>query len=270
MTPEENPLQDVHDVSVGLIARPHVDDDAVAAWLSELGAADWWSAYPEDFVDAELVAELAGRRCYAAFGTELNDNITRTRPAGSPEYIENVIAQRHGSVFEHGMFTFAIEGVSRVCTHELVRHRVGTAISQESGRYVRLDQVRFEHPEFVRADPELLSYATKLVEHYENFARAAVARLGLDEPGVDFATKKIATSAIRRYAPEGRATGLVWSANLRTLRLLIELRTAPGAEAEIRRLFDRIAQLVREEAPAVMADFERSEDGTWTPKHSRV
>lgn len=263
-------MQDVHDVSLHLIARPHVDDDAVGDWLTELGAADWWDAYPEDFVDAELVAELAGRRCYAAFGTELNANITRTRPAGSPEYLGNVVAQRHGSVFEHGMFTFAIEGVSRVCTHELVRHRVGTAISQESGRYVRVDQVTFEHPDFIRDDPQLLGYATKLVEHYENFARLAADRAGITEDGVDFATKKAVTSAIRRYAPEGRATGLVWSANLRTLRLLIELRTAPGAETEIRRLFDRIAQLLREEVPAVMADFERNEDGTWLPQHSRI
>lgn len=263
-------METVDDVYVGLIARPHIDDDAVGDWLTEIGAVDWWDAYPQEFVDAELVAELAGRRCYAAFGTELNANITRTRPAGSPEYIENVVAQQHGSVFEHGMFTFAIEGVSRVCTHELVRHRVGTAISQESGRYVRTDLVRFEHPEFVQADEALLSHATKLVELYEEFARLAAERTGIAEPGADFATKKIVTSAIRRYAPEGRATGLVWSANLRTLRLLIELRTAPGAEAEIRRLFDRIAQLVREEAPAVMADFERNEDGTWTPKHSRI
>lgn len=263
-------MQDVHDVSVHLIARPLVDEDAVGDWLTELGALPWWDKYPTDFVDTQLVAELAGRRCYAAFGTELNDNITRTRPGGSSEYIENVVAQRHGSVFEHSMFTFAIEGVSRVCTHELVRHRVGTAISQESGRYVRVDQVRFEHPEFVRGDELLLKHATKLVELYEEFARLAVDRTGIAEDDVDFATKKIVTSAIRRYAPEGRATGLVWSANLRTLRLLIELRTHPAAEAEIRRLFDRIAQLVREETPAVMADFERSEDGTWTPKHSRV
>jgi thymidylate synthase (FAD) len=263
-------LETVDDVYVALIARPHVDEDAVGDWLQALGALDWWEAYPEQFVDAELVAELAGRRCYAAFGTELNANITRTRAAGSAEYIENVVAQRHGSVFEHGMFTFAIENVSRVLTHELVRHRVGTAISQESGRYVRLDAVRIEHPDFIRNNDQLLAHAEELVEAFETFARMCATATGIDEPGADFARKKAVTSAIRRYAPEGRATGLVWSANLRTLRLLIELRTAPGAETEIRRLFDRIAQLVREETPAVMADFDRSEDGTWTPTHSRV
>lgn len=262
-------METVSDVSVHLIARPHVDEDAVGDWLTELGALDWWDQYPTEFVDAELVAELAGRRCYLAYGTELNENITRTRAAGDGEYIGNVVAQKHGSVFEHGMFTFAIENVSRVLTHELVRHRVGTAISQESGRYVRLDQVRIEHPDFVREDPELLAAASYLVELYEAFAREAVRRTAIDT-AADFARKKIVTSAIRRYAPEGRATGLVWSANIRTLRLLIELRTAPGAEAEIRRLFDRIATVMREEAPAVMADFEREDDGTWVPKHSRI
>lgn len=263
-------MQEITDVDAWIIARPHVDENAVAAWLEHLGALPWWEQYPADYVDGQLLAELAGRRCYLAYGTELNENITRTRAAGAAEYVENIVAQRHGSVFEHGMYTFAIEGVSRVLTHELVRHRVGTAISQESGRYVRVGEYAFEHPEWVREDAHLLTEATELIEHMERFAKLAAHVTGINKPTANFARRKLITSGIRRYAPEGRSNGLVWSANLRTLRLLIELRTHPAAEPEIRRLFDRLAQLVATETPAVMADFTREEDGTWTPTHSRV
>lgn len=92
---------------------------------------------------------------------------------------------------------------------------------------------------------------------------------GLDDEGVPFAEKKHKTSFMRRFAPEGVGTGLVWTANVRTLRQVIEARTAAGAEEEIRLVFSKVAELMRKEAPALFRDYV-VEDGTWIPKWRKV
>ena len=85
-----------------------------------------------------------------------------------------------------------------------------------------------------------------------------------------FHVKKEATSALRRLAPLGLSTDIIWSANLRTLRHVIEMRTAEGAEEELRRVFDEIARVMLREAPNVFQDFERDADGCWRPRHHKV
>jgi len=154
-------------------------------------------------------------------------------------------------------------------THELVRHRPGTAISQESLRFVRLEDLPFWFPEWAREDPELMGRATELLERMEEFQRWMAGHFGLDDEGVPFAEKKHRTSFMRRFAPEGVATGLVWTANVRTLRHTLETRTAEGAEEEIRLLFGRIGEVLRAEAPALFGDYEVV-DGAWTPRWRKV
>ena len=75
---------------------------------------------------------------------------------------------------------------------------------------------------------------------------------------------------MRRYIPDGVATSIGWSANIRAIRHTIELRTDPGAEEEIRRVFDRVGQIMVAEAPALFADFERDEAGSWRTPHHKV
>jgi thymidylate synthase (FAD) len=188
----------------------------------------------------------------------------------SAAYLLNVLASGHGSVLEHAQYTFIFHNVSRVFTHELVRHRAGVAISQESMRYVRLEDIPFEHPAFVREDPALLDAANELLARSEEFLRLATEKTGIEADGVPFHRKKEVTSAMRRYIPDGVATSIGWSANVRAIRHTLELRTAPGAEEEIRRVFDRVGQLMAEELPALFADFTRAEDGTWSTEHRKV
>ena len=77
------------------------------------------------------------------------------------------------------------------------------------------------------------------------------------------------TSALRRILPDGLATNVIWSANHRTLRWVIEMRTDPSAEVEIRMVFDQIAQICKRDYPNLYQDFFRKElpDGTgsWKP-----
>ncbi len=154
-------------------------------------------------------------------------------------------------------------------THELVRHRPGTAVSQESLRFVRLDDIPFWFPDWARQDPELMKRATALLDQMEELQRWMAGHFGLDDAGVPFHEKKHKTSFMRRLAPDGVATGIVWTANIRTLRHTIEARTDPGAEEEIRLVFGKIAELMRAEAPLLFGDYE-VQDGAWVPQWRKV
>lgn len=266
------------DIQVEIIARPAVDWDNIFAWVESHGGQPWIDRIVEDGEDAhpggEALAEVAGRRCYQSWSPGINPNVTKVRE-DSAEYLRNVVNVAHGSVFEHAQFTFAIEGVSRVVTHELVRHRVGVAISQESLRYVRLTDIPFRIPDWVAADPELNAAARDLIARMEWFQKFAAQRAGIDDPGKDFHYKKTVTSDMRRFAPIGLLTGMVWSANVRTLRFVVEKRTEEGAEREIRELFHKIGLLMQREVPAIFADFkqlpvEGSHIPAWVPESSKV
>ena len=254
---------------VFLIARPSIDLEAMRGYLASVGGEAWLerrtaeSGAPNP---AEHLVEFCGRVCYRSWEPGLNPNVTRVR-TDRAEYLANLVASQHGSVLEHASFTFALRNVSRVFTHELVRHRAGSAFSQESLRYVRLTDIGLRVPPALEPVREQV---VSLVEQLEEFQVAAAEALGVDDEGVPFHVKKEVTSALRRLAPLGLSTDIVWTANLRTLRHVIEMRTAPGAEEELRVVFDRIARVMREEAPLLFADFERLDDGTWRPQHRKV
>ncbi|MDF2258922.1 FAD-dependent thymidylate synthase [Streptantibioticus ferralitis] len=254
---------------VRLIARPQLDYEEVAAYLAEVGGENWLERGDRgELDDAQNLAEFAGRICYRSWQPGLNPNVTRIR-ADQEEYLSNILASAHGSVLEHVSFSFVLHNVSRVATHELVRHRAGAAVSQESLRFVRLDDLPFWFPQWAQEDAELMKRATALLEQMEGFQLWMADHFGLDEEGVPFAEKKEKTSFMRRFAPEGVGTGMVWTANVRTLRHVIENRTAPGAEEEIRLLFGKVAELMVEEAPALFGDYT-VRDGAWVPGWRKV
>ncbi|MGR6920526.1 FAD-dependent thymidylate synthase [[Actinomadura] parvosata] len=253
---------------VFIVARPSLDYDELARYLREVGGESWLERLDRGDLDAQNLAEFAGRLCYRSFEPGLNPNVVRIRD-NQDDYLRNILASAHGSVLEHLNFSFVLHNVSRVLTHELVRHRPGVAISQESLRFVRLDELPFWFPEWAQADEELMKRATAVLEQLEQFQLWMAGHFGLDEEGVPFSEKKHRTSFMRRFAPEGLATGLVWTANVRTLRHTIEARTAAGAEEEIRLLFQRIGELMRKEAPALFGDYV-VEDGAWIPGYRKV
>ena len=270
-------------MSVYLLAKPALDMHAVSHWLEGLGGTAWLDRIDEeaeesldqtpDATQPELLAEMAGRRCYQSWAPGINPNVTKVRE-DSIDYLHNIVNVKHGSVLEHAQFTFALEGISRVVTHELVRHRVGVAISQESLRYVRLADLPFRHPDFVLDDEVLENAAVELVQAMEDFQALMAERTDIDNMP-NFHEKKKITSAMRRYAPIGLLTGMVWSANIRTLRQTVEARTAAGAEEEIRQLFHQIGLIMTRETPALFDDFvqvhvEGSDVPEWRTERSKV
>ncbi|MDQ6835682.1 MAG: FAD-dependent thymidylate synthase [Actinomycetota bacterium] len=256
--------------SVHLIARPSVDLGAMRTYLEDVGGASWLDLREGEVTGdpnaAQLLVEFCGRVCYRSWEPGLNKNVSRVR-RDQDEYLGNLLASLHGSVLEHASFSFVFRQVSRVFTHELVRHRAGSAFSQESLRYVRLTDIGFRVP---AALEPVRDQVITLVEQLEEFQLSAAETLGLDEEGIPFSVKKEVTSALRRLAPIGLSTDIVWTANLRTLRHVIEMRTSPGAEEELRLVFDRVAEIMTAEAPGLFQDFTRGDDGSWRPEHSKV
>ena len=256
--------------SVFLVARPSVDLDGMRGYLESVGGSSWLERRMEENEgsagDAELLVEFGGRMCYRSWEPGLNANVTKIRTE-KDEYFGNLLRSLHGSVFEHANYSFAFRNVSRVFTHELVRHRAGSAFSQESLRYVRLTDIGFRVPSALEP---IRDEVLTLVEQLEEFQLSASDALGLDDEGVPFAIKKEITSALRRLAPIGLSTDILWTANVRTLRHVIEMRTAPGAEEELRLVFDDVAQTMCKEAPNLFQDFEKQDDGSWVPEHRKV
>lgn len=235
---------------VFLIGESVVNKDGLQSLLQHLGVPDWTTDTPSD---VELLCEVFGRACYRSFGTELNPNITRVRNSNE-RYLANIIEKGDGSVLEHGTVNFFFADVSRVFTHEIVRHRVGTAISQESLRFVRLTDLNWYAPTAIRESEEAMTIFANTFEELSRLQRELSDLFHLDAER-SFDEKKEITSALRRLAPIGLATNIGWSTNMRTLRHVIEQRTAPWAEEEIRLVFGQVAQIAIKKWPNLFSDY---------------
>lgn len=253
---------------IELIARPSVDLGALERYLKTVGGDSWLQMRREQddgINDGQLLVEAAGRACYRSWTEGLNPNVTRIR-RDQKEYFLNLLRSGHGSVLEHANYSFIIWDVSRVFTHELVRHRAGSAFSQESLRFVRIKDLPFRIPEALEP---LRTNIVSILETLEEFQVSAAEHFGLDEQGVNFHTKKEITSALRRLAPEGMSTMIIWTANIRTLRHVIQARTDRGAEEELRIVFNKIGEIMRQEAPLLFGDYV-VEDGAWVTDYRKV
>ncbi len=218
--------------------------------------------------NGDLLAEFAGRQCYRSWN--------RGRP--SAEYISNVLDEGHGSIFEHASVVFHVVGVSRSLTHELIRHRVGTAYSQESQRYVDAKDLRFVVPPLLAnhiagmteaemdADEELTIFRRscgRALADYQELQAKFVARLKAMEAAgasekVLTSAKKRANEAARALLPNAAETRLVFTTNLRALRHILTLRGTEYADLEIRRLVVELLAHSRDYAPHFFADVVKT------------
>ena len=239
---------------VFLVGETRMVEEGLAGYLEHLGVPQWTTDAPSD---AEKLCEVMGRLCYRSFEPGLNPNVTRVRQ-GNATYLGNIINVGHGSVLEHGYLNFIFADVSRVFTHELVRHRAGTGISQESLRFVRLDKLSAYVPMHIKESEEGMALFTKTIEQLEQVQTDLAKIFDIDNIK-QFDVKKKLTSAVRRVAPDGVATTIGWSCNFRTLRHVLEHRTDPHAEEEIRLVFGRVFEIVQERYPNLFADYEVEE-----------
>ena len=188
--------------------------------------------------EPELTIALAARLCYSQVDIEaLKDRLSG---ADIKNFLDKIMSLGHQSVLEHASFTFGIEGISRVTSHQLVRHRVAS-YSQQSQRYVS-HQERFAvvTPPSIAENPE---YAA-LFDAQVTALHAAYA--GLIEAGV------LAEDA-RYLLPNATETKLLVTMNARELLHFFAVRCCERAQWEIRAMAVEMLRLVRPVAPTVFA-----------------
>ncbi|HET8650315.1 MAG TPA: FAD-dependent thymidylate synthase [Gemmatimonadales bacterium] len=208
--------------------------------------------------DGERLAEFAGRLCY----------MSQHNPASrsTAEYLGNILKQGHGSVFEHSTYVLLLEGISRSCSHELVRHRAGFGYSQLSQRYVDESHAAFVMPPAIQGDEtmerEWEAQVTAAQAAYVEAVERLMVRYASMENKVH--RRKVAREAARSVLPNATEVKIVVSANVRAWRTMLELRLGEGAELEIRRMAAAVLGVLRQEAPALFGDFELYQlpDGT--------
>ena len=139
-------------------------------------------------------------------------------------------------------------------------------------RFVRLDTLSAYVPLHIRENEQGMELFVRTFEELERLQHELSDLYAIDDEK-KFDVKKKLTSAFRRIAPIGVATTIGWSCNFRTLRHVVEMRTDPHAEEEIRLLFGKVYHLVRERYPNLFSDYEETEvDGLpWVrTDHSKV
>jgi thymidylate synthase (FAD) len=183
--------------------------------------------------DPEQVAAAAARLCYSDASI---DQLLERAPEQAPKLLRKILDMGHLSVLEHANFTFGIEGISRACSHQLVRHRIAS-YSQQSQRYVSYDEP-FEAvvPESLADRPEL---AARFREHLASTHALYRELLDAGIPAED----------ARFVLPNAAATKLVMTMNARELHHFFALRCCRRAQWEIRAMAKEMLRLVRQTAP---------------------
>ena len=200
--------------------------------------------------DGERLAEYAGRLCYMSQRNPIN----RT----TAEYLDNIKKQGHGSVLEHAVYVLLIEGISRSCSHELVRHRAGFGYSQISQRYVDESHAAFVLPPAMLGDAALeAEWERQVTEAQAAYVRAVEGLMVRYEWVADKVhRRKMAREAARSVLPNATEVKIVVSGNARAWRTMLELRCGEGAELEIRRMAVACLRVLQREAGALFSDFE--------------
>jgi len=221
---------------------------------------DSWKYYDRErpTSPSEELIETGGRLCYMSFNNP--------RPGGSEAYLKHIIEVGHGSVLEHGVWNFIFTGISRACSHELVRHRAGWGYSQLSQRYVDESVAEYVEPDVIAQDSE----AHAIWEDAVNYAHAAYIKLAerLREmhcqrytAGVAFTAaekaeiRKGARQAARSVLPNATETKIFCTVNGRAIRHFLEMRGSRHAEPEIRKLAFQVLDIMQREAPLLFADY---------------
>jgi thymidylate synthase (FAD) len=254
---------------VFLIGETRIIPEGLDNFLAYIGAKNWRT---DAKTDSEKLTEVMGRICYNSFVVGLNPNIRKIRE-GNRVYIGNIEENKHGSVLEHAQINFVFADVSRVFTDELERHHAGIGISQESLRYRRLTNLNMWAPSIFEQDDEIIQIFTDVSAYLEGIQLKLADKLHLDDPNADFKYLKEATSAIRRLAPMGLGTVVGWSCNLRALRWVLENRTGPGVEEEMRYVFGKVGEIVVPKYSAIFQDFEVevvNKLPCYKPKYSKI
>ncbi len=185
--------------------------------------------------DPQRMVAMSARLCYSPVGAEdLAENMST---AQVESLLNKIVEMEHLSTLEHVSFTFAIEGVSRVLTHQLVRHRIAS-YSQQSQRYVSEHEFEYIMPPSISANPLAKEKFEELMSNIRSTYDQLV-ELGINKEDA------------RYCLANATETKIVVTMNARTLLHFFQLRCCVRAQWEIRKLADAMLIEVKKVAPVL-------------------
>lgn len=211
--------------------------------------------------EPEKVVAAAAKLCYSSSGIDdIRDGLTEEK---TKNFIEMLVSVGHESVMEHVSFTFGIEGISRACSHQLVRHRIAS-YSQKSQRYVNENGFNFITPPAIEEVPEALEEYNKMIsEITESYGKIAdilteyhknsLMADGLDEKKALSKARKTANEDARFILPNACETKIVVTMNARSLFNFFRHRCCNRAQWEIRAVANEMLRLCLEVAPDIFS-----------------
>lgn len=240
--------------------------------------------------EPDKIIAMAGKLCYSS--SDLNSLYDNMTEEVCEKFIKKLIDLGHESPLEHVTFTFGLEGVSRNCTHQIVRHRIAS-YSQQSQRYVKLDEFEYVIPPSILANPhtkgvylEAMSQAhetyleltselmyAKLLDCYPDVYKSICIMVSEDYnmaevPGRDLALdylhdtykkiystlEKSAIEDARYVLPGASASKIIVTMNIRSLFNLFNKRCCTRAQWEIRQVANEMLRLCKEVSPLLFAN----------------
>ncbi|QEK11148.1 FAD-dependent thymidylate synthase [Crassaminicella thermophila] len=209
--------------------------------------------------EPEKVIAAAAKLCYSRVGVdEIMEDLSGEK---TEKFLDMLMSLGHESPIEHISFTFAVEGVSRVLTHQLVRHRIAS-YSQQSQRYVKLDQFEYIIPPSIEVIPEAKDMFLKAMNEDQEKYNALVNILqkkhydrlikeGKSEKQAKRISEKMAIEDSRYVFPNACETKIVFTMNARTLLNFFNHRCCQRAQWEIRDMATKMLKIVKEVAPVI-------------------
>jgi len=249
---------------VVMIAKPEVNISTLKNfWEGYKNNFEEYLNDPDKLTAGTQLIKASAQLCYMSFGPK------RTWNKDARKYFDNILSSGHGSVLEHANYTFLFYGISRSLTHELIRHRAGFAYSQQSQRYVSNAVIRFVERKEFQNDEKLHQLFEKRIDRikkeYEEIYKILKEKQEKEELEILKASKesdhlktelrkKINQTARALFTNETEAP-IVVTANIRAWRHVIEMRTDPSAETEIRDLFFKVFLCLYLVEPILFEDY---------------
>ena len=236
--------------------------------------------------EPDKVIAQAGKLCYSAVGVdEITQKLTEEEIA---RYVNMLASIGHESPLEHVSFTFAIEGISRACTHQIVRHRIAS-YSQQSQRYVKLEQFEYIIPPAIEKNPEAKRIFIETMERdqeaYDELVDLLLEDILIDKNAADYGScikevlkenpdvapdrskvldlyaekffedyrkaEKQAIEDARYVFPNACETKIVITMNARSLLHFFNVRCCNRAQWEIREMATEMLKECKKIAPAL-------------------
>lgn len=209
--------------------------------------------------DPEKIAASAAKLCYSSSGIDsIMEGLTEEKTA---DFIDMLVSVGHESVMEHVSFTFGIEGISRACSHQLVRHRIAS-YSQKSQRYVNENGFDYIIPPEIEKIPEAKAEFERAIENitksYEKIAdllteshKKEFEEQGVDERLAASKARKLANEDARFILPNACETKIVVTMNVRSLFNFFRHRCCNRAQWEIRAVANEMLKLCLDAAPNI-------------------